>query len=378
MTPSDGNDSEDDGVDLELLALLRQSMKISPANGATSAAAVDTHVLTGAQYVSNQAIDVALDSASTRAAADHISRAMQRGDYSMQTWSQHDLHPSACDGEATVDFIFTMDLLNFSFWSETEAAADRFQVRYRGQVWTGYWSLVAALRRAVDEDIPITQPAFWCDEDQCTLDRLRTVFRSETAEEMPLLEERLACLREAGQVLCRSYGGRFANVIDAAAGSATALVNLVAEQFPCFRDEVSFDHERVRFLKRAQILVADLWACFDGKQWGEFRDIDKITAFADYRIPQILHSLGCLRYSPALETHIRLKRPIVSGHSWEVQLRGCSVWCVDLIRREIARKDPHATVHAILIDFFLYDTMKERELDGKEDLPHHRTRSIWY
>jgi hypothetical protein len=36
----------------------------------------------------------------------------------------------------------------------------------------------------------------------------------------------------------------------------------------------------VRFLKRAQIFVADLWAAFDGESWGEFNDIDKITMFA--------------------------------------------------------------------------------------------------
>lgn len=58
---------------------------------------------------------------------------------------------------------------------------------------------------------------------------------------------------------------------------------------------------------------------------------------------------------------------------------GCSIWCVEMIRREIMRQHPEAKVNAILIDFFLYDTMKEREKDGDEKLiPHHRTRSIWY
>jgi hypothetical protein len=46
--------------------------------------------------------------------------------------------------------------------------------------------------------------------------------------------------------------------------------------------------------------------------------------------------------------------------------------------RTILRDHPEAKVNAILIDFFLYDKMKERELAGEEKLPHHRTRSIWY
>ena len=35
--------------------------------------------------------------------------------------------------------------------------------------------------------------------------------------------------------------------------------------------------------KRAQILIADLWLCFDGKGLGQFDDIHTLTMFADYR-----------------------------------------------------------------------------------------------
>jgi hypothetical protein len=116
-------------------------------------------------------------------------------------------------------------------------------------------------------------------------------------------------------------------VIDAANESAAALVNLLAQDFSCFRDEHVFEGRRkpVRILKRAQILVADLWACFEGEGYGDFRDIDKITMFADYRVPQILNSMGCISYSPPLDTAIRMKRDIPSGSSWEMQLRGKAV-----------------------------------------------------
>ena len=56
-------------------------------------------------------------------------------------------------------FVFTMDLLNFSFWSDDESAP--FEVEYRGRMWRGYWSLVAGLRRALEEGVPITEPTFW-------------------------------------------------------------------------------------------------------------------------------------------------------------------------------------------------------------------------
>jgi len=209
---------------------------------------------------------------------------------------------------------------------------------------------------------------------------LRHVFRSATDEEIPLFQERVRCLREAGQVLYQRFNCRFTNCIAEANGSAAALVKLLVDNFSTFRDEVRFQGKTVHFYKRAQILVGDLWACFNGDGYGRFHDIDKITMFADYRIPQMLNSLGCLQYSPPLHSRINRQQEIGPGENCEIELRGCSIWCVELIRRQIWREHPEAKVNAILIDFFLYDTVKEREKSGEETemLPHHRTRSIWY
>lgn len=103
-----------------------------------------------------------------------------------------------------------------------------------------------------------------------------------------------------------------------------------------------------------------------------------------------------MSYCPPLENKIRRLELIPSGHTWELQIRGkcfdnkhcrpepcslflgCSIWAVELIRREILVLQPDAPINAILIDFFLYDFAKAREVAGEEAIPHHRTRSIWY
>ena len=136
----------DDEVDQELLALLRKSLGI--ANGSVSQSP-ETKVLESAEYVYDNAIDVALDTQGTKAAASTIWTLMQSKGYSTKAWSSHELHPQTRDA-AAVDFIFTMDLLNFCFWSD-DTLDERFSVDYRGKTWTGYWSLVAALQRALDE-----------------------------------------------------------------------------------------------------------------------------------------------------------------------------------------------------------------------------------
>ncbi|TKX19812.1 hypothetical protein C1H76_8010 [Elsinoe australis] len=466
----------DDEADPELLELLRKSLGIGKkTNEITS----ETNVLRDAEYIYSNAIDVAIDRNGTVAAAETIWQEMQHRVYSRSAWSEHELHPKAKD-EATLNFIFTMDLLNFSFWSDLPEEK-RWSVLYRYKRWTGYWSLVAALRRALDEGIPITSPSFWLEQEELvgsqgadiqgerasdevseaidvdgqrrdvsngdetankdsnglenpggfeamdvededgaksrdapemldlatqnedqevnsselskltigentlavrsphlTEEIMKQVFRGEGDEEMPLLQERLSVLRQAGQVLEDEFEGSVAKLIERADGSAGKLVNLLAHHFECFRDQATFDRKKVCFLKRAQIFVADVWAAFDGQSYGSFDDIDRLTMFADYRVPQQLHSLGCISYSPKLDYVVRSQQMIPSGSSWECQLRGCSIWVVEMIRRRIKSTHPDAEINAVLIDFFLYDLAKEREREGAEAIPHHRTRSIWY
>lgn len=114
--------------------------------------------------------------------------------------------------------------------------------------------------------------------------------------------------------------------------------------------------------------------------------------FADYRIPQMLHSLGVLIYSPRLESKIKRHIELQAGSIEEVEIRGCSIWAVEMLRRQILKAHPSAgdddlaegqartALNAVLIDFFLYDTCKEREREGTdtEMLAHHRTRSVYY
>lgn len=135
----------DDEADPELLALLRAHILGQPS----AEAEPETGVLEGAEYVYDNSIDVAVDMWSCKTAANAIHRQMQEKSYSTATWTQHELHPKTKD-EGTVAFIFTMDLLNFSFWSELPDDR-RFAISYRGKTWTGYWSLVAALQRALDK-----------------------------------------------------------------------------------------------------------------------------------------------------------------------------------------------------------------------------------
>lgn len=193
-----------DDQEFDLLAAFQQRFGISQQK--KDDRPPDTRVLSSAEFIASNSVDVFIDRTGTERAADHLCSIIsdpKLSPFTTAKWSQHELHPSVAEyGEnGTIDFIFTMDLLNFCFWSDAQLEEDEFCVEYRGKRWKGYRSLVAALRRALEEDVPFTNPDFWQCEEECNEDLLKKVFRSETVGQMPLLRERLLCLKEAGTIL---------------------------------------------------------------------------------------------------------------------------------------------------------------------------------
>ncbi|KAI7860625.1 hypothetical protein BDC45DRAFT_492409 [Circinella umbellata] len=336
------------------------------------------NVLESAQLIAQNSTHVHIPVDAIDRAARITMENMKQRHYSTKTWNEHELQPKTLDG-STVDWIFLVDILNFSFWSDLDTLdtckphPERYTIQFHDKRYTGYWSLCAAINRALEQGIPITSPSYYATASD---EELESIFKSDTQEQIPLMKERKAVMREAGQVLLEKFNGSFVNCIRQARQSSSALLLLLTQHFPSFRDIHTFEGHQVAILKRAQILIADIWACFDGQGYGVFHDIDKITMFADYRVPQSLYSLGVLKYSHDLMTKLEKQEMLPSGSREEIEIRGNSIWAVELMVRRIKEIDPTTNANAILIDFYIWDTAKE--LQDQMIVPIHRTRSIFY
>lgn len=124
--------------------------------------------------------------------------------------------------------------------------------------------------------------------------------RGDNEATIPLFEERLTVLHEVGSILLNKYNGTFLTCLKEADKSAVKLLDIIVNNFPCFQDEAIFKSTKVSLYKRAQILVADIWNFFGGSGLGEFRDVNRMTMFADYRVPQVLVYFGVMSYSDEL------------------------------------------------------------------------------
>lgn len=199
------------------------------------------------------------------------------------------------------------------------------------------------------------------------------------------MKERVECLHEVGSKLLEKYDGDFKNVVIAANGSAKKLLELIVEEFPCFRDEADFNGKRVSIYKRAQILVGDIYACFQGEGLGHFDDLNEtITMFADYRVPQVLVHFGSLVYSEELKMDLESDKMLPNGDPKEVEIRGASIYIVEaakeIVLDELKTNHPDIPtkhVNSILIDHFLWD-YRRANADFLSYIPFHKTFSVYY
>ncbi len=276
--------------------------------------------------------------------------------------------------ERTVNWLLVLDALNFCFWPEK--GQQRWHIDYHGERLDGYWAEAASLTRAVEEGIPIWDAEYL---SKMSHEQLAYIFRAASSpgsvegEMIPLFEQRLQNVHEVGRVLLERYDGQFANAIKQADHSTVELSLLLAREFSSFHDVVLYRGHEVCFFKRAQICVADLHGAFNGKDWGNFVDLDQLTAFADYKVPQVLRHFGVLSYSPSLAARIDSQKLVASGSEEEVEIRAATVWACELLRREIEHLTSRA-ITAAEVDNRLWH-IGQNLPDVK---PYHRVRTIYY
>jgi Potential Queuosine, Q, salvage protein family len=189
--------------------------------------------------------------------------------------------------------------------------------------------------------------------------------------------------------------------------SAVQLVDAVVHWFPGFRDVDQFDIDNstvpIYFLKRAQILVSDWNAALRL----DLEDIDKLTMFADYRVPQFLAYKECLQYREDLQATISQGTEIDKGSMEEISIRAATVTAVEMLVDFLNSEercyegyavssdiDGHDRAHsgkwtAVQTDWYLWQIGEKLQKESRSQRssgslveklfpPHHKTRTTNY
>ncbi|XP_033829285.1 queuosine salvage protein [Periophthalmus magnuspinnatus] len=328
------------------------------------------------RFVAEHSLDVRVEEEGVEQVAEMLYRLRNSEELSADGWRKaNPLAPDPTSDQA-INWVFVVDTMNFSFWPDSDS--QQCEVTYRGRTYTGYMTLCAAISRAMDEGVPITDPQFF---SHVSLEQLRHVLRSDNDTPMPMILQRHQVLTEAGRVLME-HGGSFRSFISQAGNDAQRMVELITERIPSYRDQAVYQGRVLSFHKRAQILVSDLWGVMAARGEGDISNMDSLTMFADYRVPQALVYLGALKYSDQLMETLKRGELLPSGDRREVEIRGCSIWAVERIKLHLCRlvqeRDKQkCPINSVIIDFYLWPYAKQHH-QQMAHIPIHHTRCIYY
>lgn len=215
-------------------------------------------------------------------------------------------------GEARAAFVICLDAINFGsgWWPTIRKRPGR----------SGYFTIAAGLTERFRDSGP------WLAAELVEIGTVEVAAVLGQDPDHPLIADFVVALRDVGNHVACEHDGRFGAVIEAANGSALALVDLLAS-WQAFADVSTYCGRSVPFFKRAQIAAADVARA----DLANLAGLDRLTAFADNLVPHVLRADGVLRLDPGLEQRIEAGEPLEHGSAEEVELRACAVHAIELL-----------------------------------------------
>lgn len=246
-----------------------------------------------------------------------------------KVWAQEDLlipdwrmpiFPEA-DDDDFVQFLGIGNSLNYCFTDVV--TKQKYETEYLGKQWRGAFGMWAALKRALDRRIQIDNPVYLSDFMADGV--VWNIFRGNPP--LPMLPERLLCLRTAGAMLeaFDSYAEFFKSHKYRAFDCSFGIVERLVRYDPCYSDVTYHEPTQtfLRFHKRANLFVM----MYHGRALASngalplIEDADDLTPPADYEVPKSLRHLGILEYSTELAHDVDAQIEIPAHSRWEQEIR---------------------------------------------------------
>ena len=196
---------------------------------------------------------------------------------------------------------------------------------------------------------------------------------SENIDSLTLLKERHELIVALAQkLISENYLHTLLPLL--ASASARELALKFANELPGYLDIAQYNGKEIIFLKRAQLLVSDLNHTLVSSGATAINRIQELTAFADYKLPQLLRQYQVLTYEATLAKRIDEQIELAQGSAEEVEIRAATIIAIELIRQELEK---HGFVsNAAAIDNQLWQL--SQKLDQAQVKPYHRCRTVFY
>ena len=256
--------------------------------------------------------------------------------------------------EDIINFLVIFESIDYSFWGEPKWTMKTDKVNTDGAI-----ALMYALLRLREQKGNL-------NFERITFDEFSEALKGNV--EIPLLEERYKVVLQVSKIINKKMQNNFYHYIKNITKDIV-LFNTIINNFPSFADTRTYDNKTIYFYKLAQLLTSDILHIRSLKE-GITVDYSNLVGCADYKIPQVIRSLGVLVYDKELSDLVDNKNELEENSIYEVEIRANMVVAINLIKKELNNK-----VSAIDINDTIWSFSQDKT---KKLLPYHLTRTLSY
>ena len=238
--------------------------------------------------------------------------------------------------EDIINFLVIFESIDYSFWGEPKWTMKTDKVNTDGAI-----ALMYALLRLREQKGNL-------NFERITFDEFSEALKGNV--EIPLLEERYKVVLQVSKIINKKMQNNFYHYIKNITKDIV-LFNTIINNFPSFADTRTYDNKTIYFYKLAQLLTSDILHIRSLKE-GITVDYSNLVGCADYKIPQVLRSLGVLVYDKELSDLVDNKNELEENSIYEVEIRANMVVAINLIKKELNNKVSAIDINDTIWSFF--------------------------
>lgn len=252
-----------------------------------------------------------------------------------------------------INFLLMFEAIDYSFWGNP-----KWTINANGVLKDGSDALLYIMLNYAKNNDSL-------DFGNLTLDEFSKILKGNV--EIPLLNERYETLRYISKIVNQKMNGNFYNATKKYTKDED-LFNYIISNFECFKDERDYNNKKIYFYKLAQLLTSDILHLREEIEKIQV-DYSNLIGCADYKIPQILRSLGIIEYNEELTKIVDGKEQLEISSKYEVEIRASQIVVIDYIKSKIN------DVNSIDINDYLFAYSKKVKAMAK---PYHLCRCTNY
>ncbi len=267
------------------------------------------------------------------------------------------------DLASRIDFAIIFNSVNFCYWG-----TPKWTIKTKDGEFDGAFGMVNALRQAIDNGYPLLDSSYL--KNICAKD-LESILHGNVP--IPLFSERLGMLQETGRVLGDRYNGHFVGWFGRVANDAVRLVDVLTKDIKHYHDGAIYKGKEIFFHKRAQLAITQINTVLTASGQPTLANMDELTDFADYKVPQILRKKGLLVYDYVLSSKVDSGIPLENGSVEEIEIRANDIWAIESMVSLLKPRLPQ--VNAVKLHSYFWQM---GQIKSPDDKPYHRTITTNY